>query len=102
VSIDIYHRARHDLAISSVVVDAFGGETWAGLIHSLRLDRSSFPQLTDDIIALCIRIRIRSVGDLKCKASYGQAGVPSASSNPENAFIIIDYLKPMSWPRPKG
>ena len=63
------HQARQrDISIGNVVVNAFGGETWPGLVDFLRLDRSIFPQLTDDIVALFIRIRIRGVGDLKRKA----------------------------------
>jgi hypothetical protein len=34
-------------------------------IHFDRLDRSIFPQLADNIVALCVCVRIRGVGDLK-------------------------------------
>ena len=54
-----------DFAISNVVVDPFGEEIFAGLIHFHRLDKSIFPQLADNIVALCICVRIRGVGDLK-------------------------------------
>ena len=88
-SIVIYHQPRqNDLAISNVAVDAFGREILAGLIQLLRLDRSIFPQFADDMVALRIRVRVRGVGDLKCKASKGQAGVPGAGSYPQSAFIV--------------
>src|SRR5262249_55936103 len=56
---------QRDFAISNVVVDPFGEEIFAGLIHFHRLDRSIFPQLADNIVALCICVRIRGMGDLK-------------------------------------
>ena len=62
----MYRQDRQrDLAIGNVVVNPFGGEIFAGLIDFDRFDESIFPQLTDDIIALRIRIRICGVGDLE-------------------------------------
>jgi hypothetical protein len=56
---------QRDLAIRNVVVDPFGEEIFSGLIHFNRFDGSIFPQLADNIVALCIGVRICGVGDLK-------------------------------------
>jgi len=64
-SMAICENRQSDFAVSNVVVDPLGGEIFARLVHLHRLDRSIFPQLVDKIIALCVCIRIRGVGDLK-------------------------------------
>jgi hypothetical protein len=56
---------QRDLAIGNVMVDALGEEIFAGFIDFHRFDRSIFSQLADNILALCIGVRIRGVGDLK-------------------------------------
>jgi hypothetical protein len=47
------------------VVDPFDGEIFAGPIDFHRFDGSIRPQLTDDIVALRIGVRICGMGDLK-------------------------------------
>src|SRR5258708_4480463 len=59
-----------------------------GLIDFYSLDRSIFPQLGDDIVALGIRIRSGGVGDLKCEPREGQAGISCAGTDPKNALIV--------------
>jgi hypothetical protein len=56
---------QRDLAIGNVVVDARCEEIFAGFKDFHRVDRSIFSQLADNVVALCIGVRIRSVGDLK-------------------------------------
>src|SRR5258706_5696753 len=57
VSSDIYHQARQrNFPISSVVVDAFGGQTLAGLNYCHRLHHSNLHQLSNDVLPLSVRI----------------------------------------------
>ena len=87
IAADHKARQRHS-SIGRVMVDAFRGETLTGLIHFHCLDRSNVRQFIDDKIALDIRIQIRGVGDLKREVGEGQARVPRASPDPENAFVV--------------
>lgn len=60
---------QDDLAIREIMVDVFGKELFAGLIHALGPDEATFSQLADNIVALQIRVGLRGMGDLKRKAS---------------------------------
>ena len=64
-SIAICENRQCDLTIRDVMVDPFSDEIFACSIRFHRLDRSIFPQLADNIVALCICVGIRGVGDLK-------------------------------------
>jgi len=87
-TIAIYRQDRQrDLAIGKVMVDPFGGEIFASLINFHRFDGSILSQLTDNIFALRISVRICGVGDLKRKASEGQPGVPGAGAYPRTLSL---------------
>ena len=80
-------RRRH-LAVGDVVIDVFASQMLAGLNRTdFRYD-SAYSQLVDDVIALCVRIRICGMRDLECEPRYGDAGVLGARPDPMDACSI--------------
>src|SRR4051812_36726328 len=89
MSAAIHHKARQrDPSVGRVMIDAFGGETLTRLIHFHRRDGSDALQLSDDKVALDIRVRVGGMGDLKREMGQGQTRISRARPNPENAFAV--------------